>query len=83
MVFGIAIGRFVRIGAKFVAEVKAVRVGPEGWVDDSDVLFADFRRIVAMVFVKTFFERIIHSVDGGFAIFVAGHSVKVGFLNEE
>lgn len=83
MVFGITIGRFVRIGAKFVAEVKTVRVGPEIWVDDGDVLFADSGRIVAMVFIKTFFERIIHSVDGSFAIFVASHSIKVGFLNEE
>lgn len=36
-----------------------------------------------MSLVKAFLEGIIHGVDGGFAIFVAFESVKVGFLNEE
>ena len=36
-----------------------------------------------MFFVETFFEGVIHGVDGGFAFFVAVHGIDIGFLDEE
>ena len=36
-----------------------------------------------MFWVETFFEGIIHGVDGGFARFVALHGGDIGVLDEE
>ena len=83
MVFGVAIGRFVEIRAKRVAEIKTIRVGPEGRVDNGDVFLANFRWVVAVVFVKAFLEGVIHGVNGNFTIFVTFHGVEIGFLDEK
>ena len=60
-----------------------IRIGPEGRVYNSDVLLGDCFWIVTVVFVKTFFQSVIHGVDGGFAIFISRKSIEVGFLDEE
>jgi len=78
-----AICGLIRVRAEGIAEIKSKRVSPESWVDDGDVFFGNSFRIVAVSFVKTFFESVIHSVDGGFTILVALKSVKVVFLYEE
>ena len=83
MVLGVAVSWLVRVGAKRVAKIDAIRIGPEGWVDDLDVFFANFGWVIIVIFVEIFFERVVHSVNGGFAIFVASHSIEVGFLDKE
>lgn len=83
MVFRVAVGWFVGIGAERVAEIKTVWVGPEGWVDDLNVFLADFGWVVTVVLVETFFERVVHGVDGGFSVFVTSHGVEIGFLDEK
>ena len=50
-----AIGGLVRVGTADVAEVDAAGIGPEGGVDDGDVVFADGLGVVAVVFIITFF----------------------------
>ncbi len=79
----LAVGRLIGIGAEFVAKIKAEWVSPESWVDDGDVFFGDGFGVVFVLFVKAFFESVIHSVDGGFSIFVAFESVEIGFLDEK
>lgn len=83
MIFAITVGGFVRIGAKRIAEIKTVWIGPDGRVNDGNIFFANFGRVVTVVFIETFFECVIHGVDSGFAVFVAGHSIKIGFLDEK
>lgn len=83
MIFTVAIGRFVRIGTKRITKIEAVRIGPEGWVNNGDIFFANFGWVVAVVFVETFFKCVIHGVDGGFAVFVAGHSIEIRLLDEK
>ena len=61
----------------------AVGISPEGGVDDFDVFLRDEFRIIAMFFVEIFLEGVVHGVDGGLAVVVAAHSVKVGFLDEK
>ncbi len=36
-----------------------------------------------MVFEETFFESVVHGVNGSFALLVAVESVEVRFLNEK
>lgn len=79
----VAVGWFVRIRAERIAEVKAERIGPEGWVDDGDVFFGDGFWIVAVSLVETFFEGVIHGIDSGLAVLVAFECVDVVFLDEE
>ena len=78
-----AIGGFVGVGTTGNAEVDTVRVGPEGGVDNGDVFFADSFGIVAVVFVETLFQSVIHGVDGDFAGFVAIESIEIVFLDEK
>lgn len=78
-----AVGGLIGIGAEFVAKVEAEWVGPEGWVDYGDVFFGDGFGVVFVLFIETFFESVIHSVDGGLAIFVALESVEIGFLDKK
>ena len=59
----------------------AIWVGPEGWVDDFDVVFRDMLRVVLVFFVVAFFQGIVHGVDCGFASFVTLHGIIIGFLN--
>ena len=61
----------------------AIRIGPEGWVDDSDVFFGNGFWVITVFFIETFFEGIIHSIDGGFSVFVAFKGIDVGFLDEK
>ena len=78
-----AVGGFVGIGALGVAKIVAVGIGPEGGVDDFDVFFGDELGVVSMLRVETFFEGIVHGVDGSFAVFIAIESVEIGFLEEK
>lgn len=50
-----AVGGFVEVRTHWVAEVEAEGVGPEGWVDDFDIVFANLFGVVAVFGVKTFF----------------------------
>ena len=59
------------------------RVGPKARIDDLEVVFRDLFGIITVIFVKTFFKGVIHSVDGSLAIFVSIKSIDVGFLDEE
>ena len=79
----VAIGGFVGIRAFGVAEVMAIGIGPEGRVDDLNVFLGDEFWVIAVVFVKAFFEGIVHGVNGGLAVFVALEGVEVGFLDEK
>lgn len=36
-----------------------------------------------MFFVKTLFQSVIHSVNGGLAVFIAFHGIDVLLLDEE
>ena len=78
-----AVGGFVEVGTHWIAEVEAEGVGPEGGVDDFDVVFADLLRVVAVVGEETFLQGIVHGVDGGLAGFVAVHGVDVLLLYEK
>ena len=78
-----AVGGFVGIGTFRIAKVVTIGVGPEGGVDDFDVVFGNELRVVVMLFVETLLESIVHGVDGGLAVVIAAHGVKVGFLDEE
>ncbi len=60
-----------------------IRVGPECGVDDGDVLFGNDFRIITISFVKTFFQSVIHGVDGGLSVFVSLESVEIGLLDEK
>ena len=77
------IGRFVEVGALWVAKIVARWVSPEGGVYDFDIVFGNVFRVIAVLFVEAFFESIVHGVDGDFAIFVALHGVDIRFLDEE
>ena len=79
----IAIGGLIRIGTSFVAKVVAKWIGPECWVDDFDVFLRDELWVIFVLGVETFFYGVIHSINGGFAFFVASEGVKIGFLDEE
>lgn len=83
MIVGVAVCWLVRVGTHWVAEVKPKWVGPKGWVDDGDIVLANFAGVVTVVFKEAFFEGVVHGVDGGFTILVAGESIEVGFLDEE
>ena len=78
-----AVGGFVGIGTLRVAKVVTIRVGPEGGVNNFDVVFGNEFGIVVMLLVETFFESVVHGVDGGLAVVVSRKSVEVGFLDEE
>ncbi len=78
-----AIGGFVGVGAGWIAKIKAHRVCPERWIDNFDVVFGDEFWVITVFLVKAFFQGIVHSIDSGFAIFVALHGVNIGFLNEK
>ena len=71
------------VGTESIAEIEAEWIGPEGWVDDSDVFFADSLWIVAVLLVEAVFEGVVHGVDGSFTGFVAGEGVKIGLLYEK
>ena len=71
----VAVGGLIVVVAADVAKVNAVRVGPEGGVDDFDVFLADLLGVVAVFFVETFLKGIIDSVGGDFALLIALHSV--------
>lgn len=79
----LAVGGLVGVGAEFVAKVETEWVGPEGWVDYGDVFFGDGLRVIFVFFIEAFFKGVIHSVDGGLAIFVALKSVEIRFLDKE
>lgn len=49
------IGWFVEIRAYRVTKIMAVGVGPEGGVDDSDVVFANVFGVIAVIGVVAFF----------------------------
>jgi len=78
-----AVRGLVRVGADWVAEIKAERVCPESRVNHGEIFFGDGFRIIAVFFIEAFFESIVHSVDGDFAVVVAVHSVDIGLLDEE
>lgn len=78
-----AIGWLVNVRAKGIAEVKSLRIGPEGGVDHLNVGFADSFWVVTVVFVKALLEGIIHGVDGGLAVFIAFQGVEIRLLDEE
>lgn len=78
-----AVGSFVGIGTFRVAKIMTIGISPESGVDDFDVVFRDEFGIVVVLFVETFFEGVVHGIDGGFAVVIAAHGVEVGFLNEE
>lgn len=61
----------------------AIGIGPEGRIDDFDVVFGNEFRIVVVFFVETLFESVVHGVDSGLAVVISAHSVEVGFLNEK
>ena len=79
----VAVGGFVDVGAAVNAEVDAERVGEEGGVNHGEDFFVELGRIVAKLGVIIFLQGVIHGVDSGFALIVAGHGVHVGFLDEE
>lgn len=79
----VTVGRFVEVGAERIAEVEAEGVGPEGGVDDFDVLLGDGIWVVAVLGEVAFFERVVHGIDSNLAAFVASHGVDVGLLDEE
>ena len=79
----VAVGGLVDVGAAVNAEVDAKRVGKEGGVNHGEVFLVEFGRIVAKLGVIVFLQGVIHGVDSGFALVVAGHGVHVGFLDEE
>lgn len=84
MAFAIfAVGWFVGVGTLRIAEIVARWIGPEGWVDDLDVVLGDLLGVILVLFVEAFFKGIVHSINGGFTSFVAVESVDVGFLNEK
>lgn len=72
-----AVGWFVVVGTEGVAEVKAEGVGPEGGVDNGEVVFAELLGVVAVVFVETLFEAVVEGIDGGLALFVALDGVEI------
>ena len=78
-----AIGGFVGIRATNGTEIISRWVGPESWVYDFDVFFGDGLWVVAVFFVKAFFECVVHGIDGNFAVFVALHGIEIGFLNKK
>ena len=59
----------------------AIWIGPEGWVDDFDIVFRDMLRVVLVFFVVAFFQGIVHGVDRSLANFVTLHGIVIGFLN--
>lgn len=77
------VGRFVSVRAERAAEIKSTWICPKGWVDNLDILFGDGFWVVAVVFVEALLKSIIHSIDCGLAIFVAGEGVEIGFLDEK
>ena len=79
----VAVGGFVDVGAAVNAEVDAKRVGKEGGVNHGEDFLVKFGRIVAELGIVIFLQGVIHGVDGGLALVIAGHSVYVGFLDEE
>ena len=79
----VAVGGLINIGAAINAEVDAKRVGKEGGVNHGEDLLVEFGRIVAELGVVVFLQGVIHGVDGGLALVIAGHGVHVGFLDEE
>lgn len=61
----------------------AIRIGPKGWINNSDVLFGNMLWIVFVLFEEAFFKSVIHSVDGNFAVLVTFHGIEVLFLNKK
>lgn len=78
-----AVGGLVVVGAEGVAEIEAEWVGPEGRVDDGENFLAELLGVIAVIFVETFLEAVIESVDGGLTLLVALNRVEVGFLDEK
>ena len=58
-------------------------VGPEGGVDDFDILLGNEFGIVVVFFIKAFLKGVVHGVNGCLAIFIASHGVDVRLLNEK
>lgn len=73
----VAVCWFVRVGAKWVAKCVAGWVGPEVFADGRENVWINDVWVVAVGGVKIFFERVIHSIDGGFTGFVTRKSVEV------
>lgn len=83
LIVGVTVGRLVNISAAVITDVVAERIGEKGRVNDGQIVFGDFGRIITESGVIVFFERVIHGVDGGLAVVVAIHGVDIGFLDEE
>ena len=60
-----------------------ILIGPEGRVDDLDIFLGDKFWVIVVFWVEAFFESVIHSIDGGFAIVVTFEGVEIGFLDEK
>ncbi len=61
----------------------AIWIGPESGIDDLDVVFGNMLWVVFMLGIETFFEGIIHSIDGSFSVFIAIKGVDVLLLDKE
>lgn len=79
----LAVGGFVKVRAEWVAKIVTKWIGPEGWIDNGEVVFRDVFGVVAVFGVETFLEGIIHGVDGGLATLIAVHGFDVGVLDEK
>lgn len=66
-----------------VAEEDALWVGEETRVEGGEIFFGDGFGVETVFWVETFFEGVIHGVDGGFAVVVTGHGIDVLFLEEK
>ena len=77
------ISGIVMIGTERVAEIESERVSPECGIDNGDIVLGNLFGVVAVVLVETFFEGVVHGVDGGLAVGVAVDGVDVGLLDKE
>lgn len=62
---------------------QAVRVGEEFWIHGSECFTIDSRRVIAIFFVISLLEAIMHGIDSGFALVVAVGCSKIIFLHKE
>ena len=77
------IGGLIGVGTLWVTEGATGRVGEISRVNNSKSVWGKIFWVVTVVFVETFFESVVHGVDGGLAIFISLEGVKIRFLDEK
>lgn len=60
-----------------------VWIGPEGGIDDFDVVFGNMLWVVFVLGIETLLESVVHGVDGGLPGFVAAKCIDVLLLDEK